>query len=227
MSEAEVRLKTIRQQLEEAAGKHGRPVPQLLAVSKKHSTEAIADLFNAGQQAFGESYLQEALTKQAALGSLAIEWHFIGPVQSNKTRDIANHFSWVHSVDRLKIARRLSDQLAPGRPPLNICVQVNIDSEPSKSGIAPEDLGDFCQTVSQLPGLSLRGLMCIPEKRSGLAAQREPFARLRQLQEQLRQQGFTSLDTLSMGMSDDFEAAIAEGSTLVRIGTALFGPRET
>ena len=226
MSDFEVRLKTVRQQLSEAAANYGKPAPALLAVSKKHPAKAIAELVAAGQTRFGESYLQEALEKQQQLTQLPIEWHFIGPVQSNKTRDIANHFTWVHSVDRLKIARRLNDQLEHGRPPLNICVQVNIDDEPSKAGVSMEDLPGLCDEIRALPNLTLRGLMCLPRKRDSLAQQREPFARLRQLQQALQEKGFDTLDTLSMGMSGDFEAAIAEGSTLVRIGTALFGPRE-
>jgi pyridoxal phosphate enzyme (YggS family) len=226
MSDFEVRLETIRQQLDEAAAKYAKPPPALLAVSKKHPAEAIAELVSAGQTRFGESYLQEALEKQQQLAKLPIEWHFIGPVQSNKTRDIANHFTWVHSVDRLKIARRLNDQLEPGRPPLNICVQVNIDDEPSKAGASPQDVPELCDAIRALPNLTLRGLMCLPRKRDSLAEQRQPFARLGQLQQTLQEKGFDTLDTLSMGNSGDFEAAIAEGSTIVRIGTALFGPRE-
>ncbi len=225
-----MRLKTVRQQLAEAADCCGRPAPQLLAVSKKHPASAVAALYAAGQQAFGESYVQEALSKQAELADLAIEWHFIGPIQSNKTRDIANHFAWVHSVDREKIARRLSDQRNPELPPLNVCVQVNIDGETSKAGVTSEQVQPLCEAIRSLPNLRLRGLMCIPEKQTDNTRQREPFARLRQLQEhlqeQLQQQGSTTLDTLSMGMSGDFAAAIAEGSTIVRIGTALFGARE-
>jgi pyridoxal phosphate enzyme (YggS family) len=198
----------------------------LLAVSKKQPIEKMREVFAAGQIAFGESYLQEALLKMAADPSLAaqIEWHFIGPIQSNKTRKIAQHFVWVHSVDSLKIAKRLNEQRPPTLPPLNICIEVNISGEQNKSGVAPADLlalATYCQT---LPRLRLRGLMTIPAATPQLAAQRQAFQQLHTLWQSLRAQNF-ELDTLSMGMSEDFEAAIAEGSTCVRIGSAIFGLR--
>lgn len=226
MSDYADRLRTVRQGLSQVADQTHKPTPQLLAVSKKHPATAIAKLYHAGQRAFGESYVQEALAKQQQLADLALEWHFIGPVQSNKARDIANHFAWVHSVDRLKIAQRLNDQRDPALGPLNICVQVNLDDEDSKSGVSPAELLPLCQHIAAMPNLRLRGLMCIPQWQEDFSAQRASFARLRQLQEQLISAGMGPLDTLSMGMSSDFAAAIAEGSTIVRIGTALFGPRE-
>ena len=196
----------------------------LLAVSKGQSAALIAAVAAAGQLRFGESYLQEALLKLEALQQLALEWHFIGPIQTNKTRGIATHFSWVHSVDRLKIAQRLSEQRPPQLPPLNICLEVNISQEPSKHGLSLVELPAVAHAVAGLPRLRLRGLMAIPAPAEDFAAQRRPFARLRALQEELITTGL-DLDTLSMGMSADWEAAIAEGATLVRVGTALFGPR--
>lgn len=195
---------------------------RLLAVSKTHPASAVAALAALGQRHFGENYLQEALDKMAELAALDLEWHFIGPIQTNKTRGIAEHFAWVHSVDRLKIAGRLNAQRPDDLPPLNVCLEVNIDCEPSKHGFAESELADVAQTVAALPRLRLRGLMAIPAPAADFAAQRQSFARLREWQERLDMAG---LDTLSMGMSDDLEAAIAEGATLVRIGTALFGPR--
>ncbi|MDQ2694954.1 MAG: YggS family pyridoxal phosphate-dependent enzyme [Pseudomonadota bacterium] len=196
----------------------------LLAVSKAQPPAAIAAAAAAGQRRFGENYLQEALAKQDTLGRLDLEWHFIGPVQSNKTRAIAERFAWVHSIDRLKTARRLSGQRPEPLPPLNVCLQVNVSGEASKSGLDPAELDAVARAVAQLPRLRLRGLMCIPAPASDFAARRRPFAALRALQEDLIRQGL-ALDTLSMGMTDDLEAAIAEGATLVRIGTAVFGPR--
>jgi len=197
----------------------------LVAVSKKQPATAIAAAAAAGQRHFGESYLQEALEKMQTLAHLPLTWHFIGPIQSNKTRRLAEQFAWAHSVDRLKIAQRLSEQRPADLPPLNICLQVNISSEASKSGLAVADLAGVAQTVAQLPRLRLRGLMAVPVSSSGLVEQRRPFAQLRRLQEALCTQGL-ALDTLSMGMSADLEAAIAEGATLVRVGEAIFGPRE-
>ncbi|KAF1057187.1 MAG: Pyridoxal phosphate homeostasis protein [Pseudomonas citronellolis] len=194
----------------------------LLAVSKTKPATDIRAAFEAGQRDFGENYLQEALGKQAELADLALTWHFIGPIQSNKTRPIAEHFHWVHSVDRLKIAQRLSEQRPAGLPPLNVLLQVNVSGEDSKSGCAPQDLPALAQAVAVLPNLTLRGLMAIPEPTEDLAAQHAAFARLRQLGADLN----LGLDTLSMGMSHDLEAAIAEGATWVRIGTALFGARD-
>ncbi len=184
------------------------------------------EAYGAGQRVFGENYLQEALDKMAALKEQApaIEWHFIGPIQSNKTRPIAENFNWVHSVDRLKIAQRLSEQRPSGLPPLNICIQVNVSGEASKSGCSPQDLPALAQAIAGLPGLSLRGLMTIPEPATTEAGQRRPLRTLRELADQLRAQGI-ALDTLSMGMSADLDAAIAEGATMVRIGTAIFGER--
>ncbi|UYP30909.1 YggS family pyridoxal phosphate-dependent enzyme [Pseudomonas sp. Z8(2022)] len=194
----------------------------LLAVSKTKPAGAIRDAHAAGLRDFGENYLQEALEKQAQLTDLPLIWHFIGPIQSNKTRPIAEHFDWVHSVDRLKIAQRLSDQRPADLPPLNICLQVNVSGEDSKSGCCPEELPELAQAVVALPNLRLRGLMAIPEPTDDIAAQHAAFARLRQLRDELT----LNLDTLSMGMSHDLEAAIAEGATWVRIGTALFGARD-
>jgi len=199
----------------------------LLAVSKTRPADVIRAAAAAGQRRFGESYLREALEKIGALADLDLEWHFIGPIQSNKTRGIAEHFHWVHSVDRLKVARRLSEQRPETLPPLNVCLQVNISGEASKSGVDPEALPDLARAVAALPRLRLRGLMAIPApaRDAGEEAARAPFRRLRETLAALNRAGL-ALDTLSMGMSDDFEAAIAEGSTLVRIGTDLFGARD-
>lgn len=194
----------------------------LLAVSKTQPAEAIRQACQAGLHDFGENYLQEALEKQADLADLPLTWHFIGPTQSNKTKSIAEHFDWVHSVDRLKIAQRLSDQRPESLPPLNICLQVNVSGEASKSGCEPQDVPELAQAIAALPRLRLRGLMAIPEPTDDPTEQRAAFARLRHLQAELQM----DLDTLSMGMSQDLEAAIAEGATWVRIGTALFGARD-
>ena len=200
----------------------------LLAVSKTFGPQAVIKAVQAGQRAFGENYLQEALDKMAAVHALApdyaLQWHFIGPIQSNKTRPIAEHFDWVHSVEREKIAQRLSEQRPPHLAPLNICLQVNISGESSKSGLAPQDVLALAQTVASLPRIKLRGLMAIPEPTEDIARQRTAFRQLRQLFDACRAQG-VMLDTLSMGMSADLEAAIAEGSTLVRVGSAIFGKR--
>ncbi len=201
---------------------------KLLAVSKTFGAEAVIEAAQAGQLAFGENYLQEAVEKMAAVKAakpdLKLEWHYIGPVQSNKTRAIAENFDWVHSVDREKIAQRLSEQRPKNLPPLNICLQVNISDEASKSGIAPEQVARLAQAVVALPHLKLRGLMAIPEPAQTVAQQRIPFAKLRMLRDHLLEQGI-ALDTLSMGMSSDMHAAIEEGATIVRIGTAIFGQR--
>ncbi len=196
----------------------------LLAVSKTQSAAAIAALAAAGQRRFGENYLQEALDKMAELAALDLEWHFIGPIQANKTRSIAEHFAWVHSVDRLKIAERLSAQRPADLPLLNVCLQVNIDREPTKHGLDESEVAMVAPAVAVLPRLRLRGLMAIPAPATDFTAQRQPLARLRAVQDRLNAAGL-ALDTLSMGMSDDLEAAIAEGATLTRVGTALFGPR--
>ncbi|WP_444943335.1 YggS family pyridoxal phosphate-dependent enzyme [Microbulbifer sp. ZKSA006] len=198
----------------------------LLAVSKTRPAEDLRSAFAAGQRHFGENYLQEALEKQDALSDLDIHWHFIGPLQSNKSRAVAERFHWMHTVDRLKIAQRLSAQRPAHIAPLNICLQVNIDGEQSKSGIAPQDLAALAAEVVRLPGLRLRGLMAIPAAREGAVEQREPFTRLAALLQGLRKQlPQQTLDTLSMGMSGDMEAAIACGATIVRIGTDIFGAR--
>lgn len=197
----------------------------LLAVSKKRTAEDIRAAHAQGLSHFGENYLQEALPKIEGLKDLDLVWHFIGPIQSNKTRQIAANFDWVHSVERAKIARRLSEQRPPERPPLQICLQVNISGEGSKSGVAPADLPALAAAVAELPGLRLRGLMAIPEATDDEAAQHRAFANLRSLLQELRSE-HPGLDTLSMGMTGDLEAAIAEGSTLIRVGTAIFGPRE-
>ncbi|MEE4376683.1 MAG: YggS family pyridoxal phosphate-dependent enzyme [Candidatus Competibacteraceae bacterium] len=196
----------------------------LLAVSKAKPISLIAAAAAAGQRCFGESYLQEAVEKIAELPGYALEWHFIGPIQSNKTRRIAESFAWVHSVDRLKTAERLNSQRPAHLPPLNICLQVNISEEPSKQGIDVAHLEALAHTVATLPRLHLRGLMAVPAPQQEFSAQRRAFATLRNLQQSLNAGGL-ALDTLSMGMSGDLEAAIAEGSTLVRVGTALFGER--
>ena len=193
----------------------------LLAVSKTQPPAAIAA---AGQTCFGENYVQEALDKMVELATLDLEWHFIGPIQANKTRGIAEHFAWVHGVDRLKIAERLSAQRPDHLPPLNVCLQINIDREPTKHGLDGSAVAEVARAVAALPRLRLRGLMAIPAPAADFAAQRRPLARLRELWERLNAGGL-ALDTLSMGMTDDLEAAIAEGATLVRVGTALFGPR--
>ena len=194
----------------------------LLAVSKTKPAGALREAHAAGIRDFGENYLQEARAKQLELADLPLCWHFIGPIQSNKTRDIAEHFAWVHSVDRLKIAQRLSEQRPADLPPLNICVQVNVSGEASKSGCTPTDLPALAAAISALPRLKLRGLMAIPEPTEDRAEQDAAFATVRTLQESLNM----GLDTLSMGMSHDLESAIAQGATWVRIGTALFGARD-
>ena len=220
-------LQAINRAVVQAATGAGRPpdAVSLLAVSKTFPAQAVREAHAAGQRAFGESYLQEALDKMAELRDLPLEWHFIGPIQSNKTRSIAEHFSWVHSLDRLKIAERLSAQRPAGLPPLNVCIQVNVSGEASKSGIEPNGVVELARQVDALPQLRLRGLMTIPAPADDPATQRKPFARLRELMQQLRNAGLP-LDTLSMGMSQDMAAAIQEGATIVRIGSAIFGKRD-
>ena len=212
----------------EQAGRDPSSV-SILAVSKTFGPEAVIEAAGGGQVAFGENYLQEALDKQQAIQTLrpdlALEWHFIGPIQSNKTRPIAEHFAWAHAVDREKIACRLSEQRPPDLPPLNICLQVNVSGEASKSGISPEDLPALAKVVATLPNLRLRGLMAIPEFAEDFESQRKPFELMRSLQQQLAATGIIT-DTLSMGMSADMAAAIAEGATMVRVGTAIFGQRD-
>jgi PLP dependent protein len=219
-------LQQVHARIHDACAAAQRPVQSvtLLAVSKTFDAQAVREAFDAGQRAFGENYVQEALAKIERLSDLQIEWHLIGPLQSNKTRVVAEAFDWVHSVDRLKIAQRLSEQRPPQLPPLNICLQVNISGEASKSGLVPAEVGEVAQAVARLPRVRLRGLMAIPEPAGDFAAQRVPHRALRELFDALRREGL-ALDTLSMGMSADLEAAIAEGATLVRVGTAIFGAR--
>ncbi|PRA64817.1 YggS family pyridoxal phosphate-dependent enzyme [Pseudomonas sp. MYb187] len=205
----------------QAAGREPSDI-RLLAVSKTKPAAAVREAYAAGVRDVGENYLQEALNKQAELTDLPLTWHFIGPIQSNKTRAIAEHFDWVHSVDRLKIAQRLSEQRPDGLAPLNICLQVNVSGESSKSGCTPDELPALARAIVALPRLHLRGLMAIPEPTDDRTAQEAAFAQVRQLQAELD----LALDTLSMGMSHDLEAAIAKGATWVRIGTALFGARD-
>jgi pyridoxal phosphate enzyme (YggS family) len=230
MSTIAENLQAIEATIASAATAAGRPrsTIQLLAVSKTFPPEAVLEAIAAGQRAFGENYLQEALDKMQAVAQAVPEalpeWHFIGPIQSNKTRPIASSFHWVHSVERLKIAQRLSEQRPPELGPLNVCLQVNISGEASKSGAPPDELPELARQVAALPNLRLRGLMAIPELQSDPARQRASFARLRALAERLRGNGL-GIDTLSMGMSGDLEAAIAEGATIVRIGSAIFGAR--
>jgi pyridoxal phosphate enzyme (YggS family) len=211
------------------ASERTRSDVQLLAVSKTFPAQAVLDAMAAGQLAFGENYLQEALDKIASVAQAqpdaAVEWHFIGPIQSNKTRPIAASFAWVHTVERLKIAQRLSEQRPPELGPLNICLQVNISGEASKSGASPEELPALAREVAQLPNLRLRGLMAIPEPTTDVAEQRAAFARVRALFDALRADGL-EMDTLSMGMSGDLAPAIAEGATIVRVGSAIFGKRD-
>ncbi|MFT4814605.1 MAG: pyridoxal phosphate enzyme (YggS family) [Pseudohongiellaceae bacterium] len=197
---------------------------KLLAVSKRHPVESIIAANKAGIEDFGENYLQEALDKIQHLSSLRVNWHFIGPIQSNKTKAIAENFQWVHSIDRLKIAQRLSDQKEPSASKLNVCVQVNISHEANKSGVELGEVEALCDSVAALPNLQLRGLMAIPAAEPDLDSQRIAFRVLAQEYSRLKPR-YLQFDTLSMGMSNDFEAAIAEGSTLIRIGTGIFGPR--
>jgi pyridoxal phosphate enzyme (YggS family) len=220
------RMQAIQSRIAEAAHNAGRAPESvaLVAVGKTHPGAMLREAYAAGQRAFGESYLQEALDKMAELADLPLEWHYIGPIQSNKTRPIAEHFDWVHGVDRLKIAQRLSEARPDNLPPLNVCLQVNVSGEASKSGCAPQEVAELAQQVAHLPRLALRGLMAIPQPTDDVALQREQFRMLRELLETLKQKGL-QLDMLSMGMSHDFPAAITEGATMVRIGTAIFGPR--
>jgi pyridoxal phosphate enzyme (YggS family) len=221
-------IQQVQRRIAAACAAAQRPVQSvtLLAVSKTQEASAVRDAFGAGQRAFGENYVQEALDKMGALADLRpqVEWHLIGPLQSNKTRVVAEHFDWVHSVDRLKVAQRLSEQRPAHLPPLDVCLQVNISGEATKSGAAPAEVPALARAVAALPRLRLRGLMAIPEPEGDFEAQRAPHRLLRELQQVLVRDGLP-LDTLSMGMSADLEAAVAEGSTLVRIGTAIFGVR--
>lgn len=219
-------LENVRLRLEKACNDAGRPPGSvaLLAVGKKHPAQALRAIHAQGQRHFGENEVQEAIKKQSDLADLDITWHFIGNIQSNKTRVISTHFHWVQSVDREKILRRLSSQRPADAAPLNVCLQVNIDAEPQKGGLAPDELKDLARLAQALPGIRLRGLMCIPKVTENEDATRDSFRRTRALYDDLREQG-VGLDTLSMGMSGDLELAVLEGSTMVRIGTDIFGPR--
>ncbi len=219
-------LRKIRDLLADSANQAERDPAsvRLLAVSKKQPLEKVLEACAAGQREFGENLVAEGVAKIEKTTAPGLVWHFIGHLQSNKTRAVAEHFDWVHSIDKLKIATRLSRQRPATLAPLNICLQVNIDGEASKSGASPADVAELAAAVGRLPRLKLRGLMCLPAVREGFEAQRRPFRRLRELAESLADGGI-ELDTLSMGMSDDYRAAIFEGATIVRIGTAVFGPR--
>ena len=223
---ADARLRAVRGRIARAAAEAGRDSAdiRLLAVSKTFDAAAVRDMAACGQREFGENYLQEALEKQAQLRDVPLVWHFIGPIQSNKTRPIAESFSWVHSVDRLKVAERLSAQRPAGLPPLQVCIEVNVSGEASKGGVSAAELPALADAVAALPNLQLRGLMAIPAPAPQVATQRAAFRQVRELFEALRARGY-GLDTLSMGMSGDLEAAILEGATIVRVGTALFGER--
>jgi pyridoxal phosphate enzyme (YggS family) len=230
MSDLDHNLAAVRQRIARAAQLASRDPRSitLLAVSKTFPAEDVRAAHAAGQTAFGENYVQEAVTKIETLAELraSLEWHFIGPLQSNKTRPVAENFDWVHSVDRLKIAQRLAEQRPAHLPPLNVCLQVNVSGEASKAGVSPEEANETAHAIAALPQLRLRGLMAIPEPAGNIEAQRVPHRRLRELFEQLRADGFEELDTLSMGMSSDLEAAVLEGATIVRVGTAIFGARD-
>lgn len=219
-------LHKIRAHISDIAKKAGRQPEtiSLLAASKTNPAESLREAFAAGQIIFGENYLQEALVKIEALADLPIEWHFIGPIQSNKTKRIAENFVWVHSVDREKIADRLSKDRPESLPPLQICLQINVSGEDSKSGVAPKELLDLAMHVVKLPNLKLRGVMAIPELTKATALQRSQFREVKNCYDQLKLAGF-DVDTISMGMSEDLDIAIEEGATMVRVGTAIFGPR--
>lgn len=226
MTTISTNLQAVRVRIAAAAQLAGRAVEdiRLLAVSKTFPPERVREAAQAGQIAFGENYLQESLEKIAALADLGLEWHFIGPLQSNKTRPVAEYFSWVHGIERLKIAERLSAARGAARPPLQVCIQVNVSGEASKSGVSPGEAAALAHAVAGLPNLRLRGLMAIPEPTDDMPLARQRFAMLRELREVLNEAGM-ALDTLSMGMSHDLEAAILEGATIVRVGTAIFGER--
>lgn len=219
-------LQSVRARIDRAAraaGRGGSEI-QLLAVSKTWPAPRLREAWQAGQRAFGENYAQEGVQKIGQLSDLTIEWHFIGPVQSNKTRALAENFAWVHSVDREKIAERLSAARPPELPPLNVCLQVNVSGEATKGGVAPADVCALARAVARLPHMRLRGLMTLPQPEHDQEAQRKWFRMLREIRDRVAAEGI-ALDTLSMGMSDDLEAAILEGATIVRVGTAIFGPR--
>ena len=226
MTTIETQLQTVLDRMAAACHAAGRRATEvsLLAVSKTFPATAVTEAFRAGQRAFGENYIQEGVEKIAALRDLPIEWHCIGPIQSNKTRLVAEHFDWVHTVDRLKIAQRLSEQRPSDKAPLQVCIQVNVDAGENKSGVSPADALALAQQVALLPGLRLRGLMCIPEPAPDFVAACAVLTRVRALFDALNKEGL-DLDTVSMGMSADLEAAIQAGSTLVRVGSAIFGGR--
>lgn len=226
MTSIESALHSVKERIAIAARNAGRQPDEilLLAASKTNPPEQIKKAWLAGQTIFGENYLQEALEKIRVLSDLPVEWHFIGPVQSNKTKRIAENFAWVHSIDRKKIAARLSRDRPETFPPLQVCLQVNVSGENTKSGVSPESALELASYVTGLPHIKLRGLMAVPELTTATALQRSQFHTLRVIYDQLKQDGF-DLDTLSMGMSEDMDMAIAEGATIVRIGTAIFGPR--
>ena len=221
-------LRKIRDLLDESARDAGRRAEDvsLLAVSKKQPLEKLLEAVAAGQRDFGENTVQEGIDKVTKLADKGLTWHFIGHLQSNKTRTVAEHFDWVHTIDRLKTAKRLSQQRPPSLGDLNVCIQVNIDDEAGKSGVECDGVLQLARELVTLPRLVFRGLMCLPAIRTGFDEQRVPFARLRDIAEMLRSEGF-DIDTLSMGMTDDYRAAVFEGATIVRIGTAVFGPRES
>ncbi len=227
MSDIAQRYQIILDKIKQAELKYQRKPGSvnLIAVSKTKPAEMIRQMASLGQRAFAENYLQEAMGKHAELNDLDVQWHFIGHIQSNKTKDIANYFDWAHSVDRLKIAKRLSDQRPSELPALNICLQVNLEAEQTKSGISAKEVADLASAIVGLPNITLRGLMAIPSPNNPFEKQRELFKQLRLLLDNLNELGM-ELDTLSMGMTDDMEAAIAEGATHIRIGTALFGARK-
>jgi len=228
MSSITANLQAVRERIESAARAAGRPAQsvRLVAVSKTFASAAVREAEQAGQRDFGEDYVTEGVDKIDELRSLGLTWHYIGPIQSNKTRSIAGYFDWVHSLDRAKIAARLSEARRPGQAELQVCIQVNVSGEATKSGVAPGDLATLATQVAMLPRLKLRGLMAIPEPTPDEKLQRARFAQLHELRERLNREGF-SMDTLSMGMSADLEAAIAEGATMVRVGTAIFGERRS
>jgi PLP dependent protein len=221
-------LQSVRERMAAACAGAQRPVNEvtLLAVSKTFGPDAVREAFAAGQLAFGENYIQEAVEKIALLGDLPVQWHCIGPIQSNKTRLVAAHFDWAHTIDRLKVAQRLSEQRPQEMPPLQVCIQVNVDGGATKSGAAPNEVLELAREVARLPRLVLRGLMTIPEAAADFAAQKAVHLKAKALFEELKAAGL-ALDTLSMGMTADLEAAIAAGSTMVRVGTAIFGGRPT
>ncbi|HMH18829.1 MAG TPA: YggS family pyridoxal phosphate-dependent enzyme [Burkholderiales bacterium] len=226
MSSIAANLQAVKERIESAVHAAGRPAGsvRLVAVSKTFPPEAVQDAAQAGQCDFGENYAQEGVGKIDDLRALGLTWHYIGPIQSNKTRVIAEHFDWVHSIDRAKIAARLSEARDPGLPEMQVCIQVNVSGEASKSGVMPEEVAALARQVAGFSRMKLRGLMAVPEPTPDEALQRRRFAQLRELRDRLNGKGF-AMDTLSMGMSADLEAAIAEGATIVRVGTAIFGER--